>query len=202
VALEDGRTAVVDATLASTGSEDFKEQSPSFAVRGTEEFFDVAGTVTVDGLVSDLTDCFAVRYDVFERYTDKARGAGGGRPPAKDAPADAERMEVPGEAVIETGAADVEPEAECSDEFGPLPIEKTVWYAFVGTGEEVTIDTAGSTFDTIVGVYDEDLNLIACNDDVDTLQARLTVGTVAGETYLVPAGGFDGDTGTLVRTIE
>ena len=75
-----------------------------------------------------------------------------------------------------------------------------------GTGDPVTVDTAGSDFDTIVGVYVEEegsLVPIGCVDDIEeSLQAAITVDTTVGVTYLVQAGGFGGQTGTLVLTIS
>jgi hypothetical protein len=85
-----------------------------------------------------------------------------------------------------------------------------------GTGGQVTIDTAGTAFDTVVGVCDGTTsNPIACVDDVQLgvsrdarmLQAAVTIPTQAGHIYLIQAGGFDsggqpigGDVGTLVLT--
>ena len=46
---------------------------------------------------------------------------------------------------------------------------------------------------------------LACVDDVfgpDSLQAVVTVGTEAGATYYIQAGGFAGETGTLVVSLE
>ena len=69
----------------------------------------------------------------------------------------------------QTRGAAVEPEIqveacpELDDRFG-----HTLWYSFIGTGSDVTIDTAGSDFDTIVAVYDESLAFIDCNDDADS----------------------------------
>jgi hypothetical protein len=39
-------------------------------------------------------------------------------------------------------------------------------------------------------------------DDVDPLQAQVTIDTVAGETYYIQAGGFGGASGTLVLTVS
>ena len=72
----------------------------------------------------------------------------------------------------------------------------SLWYSFTGTGDEVTIDTAGSNFDTVIAVYDDEFVELACNDDVEfgpvgfTFQAALTVDTVEGATYYVQAGGY------------
>jgi hypothetical protein len=81
-----------------------------------------------------------------------------------------------------------------SDDFG-----HTVWYTFTGTGDPVTIDTSGSNFDTLVGVYTRDgdsWNEVGCEDDQGnpanpiSYQAKLTISTEAGVTYYVQAGGF------------
>ncbi len=72
------------------------------------------------------------------------------------------------------------------------------------------MDTAGSDFDTIVGVYTFDgdtYNQVGCVDDVDTpeggsLQAAITFGTDPGATYYVQVGGFGGATGRLQLTVS
>ena len=100
------------------------------------------------------------------------------------------------------------------DEVGnevPLPILRTVWFSLEGTGSSVTIDTAGSGFDTVLAVYtrasDGSLVLVdgACNDDFlfepigRSRQAAVTFETVAGTSYLIQVGGFpdDDNWGTL-----
>jgi hypothetical protein len=112
--------------------------------------------------------------------------------------------------VRSTAGTAIEPEAPCTfvdPEFGPveLPIGHTAWWMFEGTGGDVTVDTAGSTFDTIVGIYTYDgasYTQVACADDVETpqgysLQAVLTIGTDAGVTYYIQVGGFGGEVGRL-----
>jgi hypothetical protein len=69
----------------------------------------------------------------------------------------------------------------------------------------VTIDTAGSDFDTALAVYADEggeLVQVACVDDVETLQAVVTVDTVAGVTYYIQAGGFADSFGTLVLSLS
>jgi hypothetical protein len=75
----------------------------------------------------------------------------------------------------------------------------TLWYKITGTGAPVTIDTAGSNFDTVVGVFQRDgsdFTELACDDDVlyqpvgSTFQAALTFDTEPGEMYYIEAGGF------------
>jgi hypothetical protein len=92
-----------------------------------------------------------------------------------------------------------------------VPIGHTGWWTFTGNGGEVTIDTAGSTFDTVVGVYvmdGEELVQVGCVDDVadgaggGTAQAVITVGTDADVTYFVQAGGFSSSTGQLELSVR
>jgi hypothetical protein len=66
----------------------------------------------------------------------------------------------------------------------------------------MTVDTAGSSFNTVLGVYDrkgDTLVEIACVDDLvgETLQARVTFATEPGEVYLVQVGGYAGQFGNL-----
>ena len=83
-----------------------------------------------------------------------------------------------------------------------VPVGHTVWYRIVGTGGPVTVDTAGSDYDTIIAVYTADGSggftpvPDACVDDVGldpigvTLQSAVTFDTVAGTTYYVQIGGY------------
>jgi hypothetical protein len=98
----------------------------------------------------------------------------------------------------------------------PIPILRTVWFSLAGTGEEVTIDTAGSGFDTVIAVYtvaaDGSLDLVdgACGDDVPlepvgrSLQAAVTFEAADGTTYLIQVGGFpdDDNWGTLRLSVR
>jgi len=60
-----------------------------------------------------------------------------------------------------------------------------------------SIDTLGSGFDTELGVWDQDGNLIATNDDVDgddeSLQSRIDFRSLEKGTYYVGLGTFDTD---------
>ena len=106
---------------------------------------------------------------------------------------------------VVTSGTDAEAEATCADDEGEFPIGHTAWWTFEGTGDPVTVDTAGSDFDTVVGVYVEEEGIlvpIGCVDDIEeSLQAAITVDTTAGVTYFVKASGFDGKAGTLVPPI-
>lgn len=85
-------------------------------------------------------------------------------------------------------------------------VGRAVWYSFVATEEGlVTLNTAGSDFDTVIAVYTGsaspplwNLRRVGCNDDsAQSYQASFTFDAVAGMTYYIQAGGFFGDTGSL-----
>ena len=200
-------TAVVSATLSPLGSpvtSDFRGQNNRQRV--TEQRLVPSGTIQFsNGEVRTLdATCFAVEFDSHFMANVPAGPKAGGKPPANDT-ADGATPIPMGRAVNDqTRGAAVEPEIQV--EGCPEPDDRfghTLWYSFIGTGGDVTIDTAGSDFDTIVAVYDESFTLIDCNDDVEfepiggTLQAALTIPTDEGATYYVQAGGFiNFDTGT------
>ena len=115
-----------------------------------------------------------------------------------------------GSTTIQTKGAALDREApfECAVFEDPpgttfeVPIANTVWYRFNGTGGPVTVDTAGSDYDTVVAIYTADGSggytpvPGGCVDDVPlvpigrTLQAKVTIPTVAGIVYFVQIGGF------------
>ena len=65
-----------------------------------------------------------------------------------------------------------------------------------------TIDTAGSTFNTFLGVYTgmevSALRTLAEDDDAIGLQSRVTLQVTAGTVYRLRVAGYDGDTGNIV----
>jgi hypothetical protein len=123
-------------------------------------------------------------------------------PPANDHPANAIDL---GPGTIRTSNRGAAPGSEgaCgTPEVGdPPPYGRTMWFAVEGNGAPVTIDTAGSDFDTVVAVYDGDPTVLgSCTDDVVlgaehlalTQQAVVVIDTVLGHRYLIEIGGFDG----------
>jgi hypothetical protein len=77
-------------------------------------------------------------------------------------------------------------------------MEHTLWYRFTGTGGRVVLSTAGSNFDTLIGVYQANAapstaTTLLCSDDVRGQQAELALDTVAGATYYTQWGGCVGD---------
>lgn len=94
------------------------------------------------------------------------------------------------DATVEPG----EPDQDCA------PVGNTVWYGLtLADATEVAIDTAGSDYDTVVGVYTGtdvgDLDLVVCNDDVAaagfSLQARVVFAAEAATTYWVQVAAFE-----------
>jgi hypothetical protein len=168
--------------------------------RLTEQLLIPDGTLTFltgDQFAMDAENCLATEFDVHAIDSPSAGPKPGGKAPVNDTPEGAIPIEIGDSLNAQTRGAAPEPELQVTtcpafdDAFG-----RTLWYTFTGTGGEVTIDTAGSNFDTMVAVYDEELVELACNDDVEfgpvgfTFQAAVTVDTIEGATYYVQAGGF------------
>lgn len=175
-----------------------------YAVEGSVTFETPDGPVV---LTMDDVSCMAGDL----RQADVQRPQPRGRPVPNDTPDAAEPISV-GETVTvrSTAGTALDPEAACIADFDgelvEVPIGHTAWWWFEGTGGPVTVDTAGSSFDTVVGVYMDDggggLEQVGCVDDVDSLQARITVDTASGTTYYVQVGGLFGATGSLVLSIQ
>lgn len=82
------------------------------------------------------------------------------------------------------------------------------WYSFVGTGEQTTINTLGSTLgtlaadnDTEIGLFDAAGNLLNENDDINfaggnLLSSITTNSLTAGATYYVAVGAFNSTFGS------
>ncbi len=81
----------------------------------------------------------------------------------------------------------------------------SIWYAWTAPADgAVTIDTIGSSFDTLLAVYTgtsvTNLTQKAANDDIDTpghnYQSRLSFTATAGTTYHIAIDGYGGANGT------
>jgi hypothetical protein len=80
-----------------------------------------------------------------------------------------------------------------------------VVYTFVaGTSTGVDVDMFGSAYDTKIYIYDENLALVACNDDFysDYTSKLENVPVVAGVQYYVVVDGYGGDFGQYLINID
>jgi hypothetical protein len=85
------------------------------------------------------------------------------------------------------------------------PGGKSLWYCWTAkTNAPITIDTIGSSFDTLLAVYTgstvSNLTLIANNDDIsspDNRQSRVTFTPTIGTTYHIAVDGFGGASGLV-----
>jgi hypothetical protein len=75
-----------------------------------------------------------------------------------------------------------------------VTLVKTGWFTVTGTGGKIGISTLGSTFDTVVVVYEGTTGPTVCNDDADGRTSRLTINSKAGVPYYVQVGGCSGST--------
>lgn len=88
-------------------------------------------------------------------------------------------------------------------------MSNTVWFTLTpSVNATYSFSTAGSDFDTIVGVYTgssvDNLTQLSCNDDVSTtnLTSYLTVNLVSGTSYQIQVGGFNGRYGNYSLLVQ
>ncbi len=95
----------------------------------------------------------------------------------------------------------------------PLPcgiIGSTVWYEYTPAASgDLTADTFGSGFDTVLAVYTEAPgtlpaigDLLECNDDFGGRDARVVFPAAAGTTYQFQVGGFDAQQGGVMFNLK
>lgn len=196
--------ATVAATLGSIGAFTNEIIFQNGRSKMLIERFEVVGMVTVGGAEFDMVDCYAESAVENVHFSNPSGPRPTGSTPANDAPDGALSLDARGTANAQTKAAADAPELACSFSFSedgeepeefPAPIGKTLCYTFEGTGGPVTVDSAGTNFDTMMRIYDSELNQIGCVGDVGdesgfSLQAAATIDTEDGHTYFVQIGGF------------
>lgn len=167
----------------------------------------VSGTLSVETDTAtydfDLADCEASILQFHNIFHSPNGPKPGGAVPVNDTPDGALPLEIGDKIQMQTGGTSIPPEEPCFIErFGEViedPMGRTVWFTVEGTGDPITIDPAGSNYDTAVGAYvavDGGLEQVACIDDdfanlIQPPQASLTFDSVAGTTYYIQVGGFD-----------
>lgn len=82
----------------------------------------------------------------------------------------------------------------------------SVWWRFTPSASgELTIDTIGSNFDTLLGVYTgtsvSALSLVASNDDFSGLQSRVRFNATAGTRYQIAVAGYSGASGSIALNV-
>ncbi len=86
---------------------------------------------------------------------------------------------------------------------------RSVWFTWTAPSSgKVSINTLGSTFDTMLGVFTGPsvaaLTLIGSNDDASrsTLTSALTFNAVAGTTYHIAVDGYNGASGSIALNLS
>jgi len=85
-----------------------------------------------------------------------------------------------------------------------------IWYCYTATCTgNVTVSLAGSSFDTMLAVYDgcecypTSNDLIECNDDAGAgYQSAVTFAAIEGKQYLIEVGGYGSETGEGLISIS
>ena len=185
-------------------------RSSNGAQRVTGSLVDVGGAIATSVGSFNLDPCVIAALRIKEHTTPSNGPKPGGKRPANDLPTGAKTLRVGSKASVSTKGAQVPSEAAypcmvVEDFDGTLitiPVEHTVWYRVAGTGRPITVDTAGSSFDTVVAVYGGAPDAgatVACLDDTPlqpfgrTLQASVTFSSVVGTTYWIQVGGINED---------
>jgi hypothetical protein len=85
----------------------------------------------------------------------------------------------------------------------------SVWYEWTALStKSVTVDTIGSSFDTLLAVYTGNsltaLTLVASNDNLGpgTIQSRVNFSATAGSVYRIAVDGANGATGNIILTLN
>jgi hypothetical protein len=87
---------------------------------------------------------------------------------------------------------------------------KSVWWTWTATASgTVTIDTLGSNFDTLLGIYTgtsvSGLTLVKANDDSPaggTLTSKVSFTVTAGTTYRIAVDGYGGVSGSITLNLK
>jgi len=95
------------------------------------------------------------------------------------------------------------------DGLGLCMTSPNIWYRYTApcTGQ-ATISLCGSSFDTMLAVYDgagcypDQGDLLACNDDACDTQSEVVIDVEGGKKYLIEVGGYDAETGQGVLAIS
>ncbi|MEM7163984.1 MAG: hypothetical protein AAF581_00885 [Planctomycetota bacterium] len=88
------------------------------------------------------------------------------------------------------------------DFFGYTHVDNDIWFRYLAPcSGDLTISLCGSTYDTKLAVYATAVcptvaSATACNDDSCSTQSEVLLTAVAGQTYLIRIGGYQGATGT------
>jgi len=182
VTVEEGETNVSDILSQNVR---VKEIATELLVSGTVQ-------IAVDGRTYDLDGCFGSRFEARGLVNEAAGPKMTGPAPHNDTPQGARPLGTDDRATQQTKGAAIEPEASCAGVEG-----KTVWYIVEGTGGPITVTTAGSDFDTVLGIFtsiESGFDVVGCVDDTFdggfSLQAEITFESEPGESYYVQAGGF------------
>jgi hypothetical protein len=93
--------------------------------------------------------------------------------------------------VNSAGSTSTDTRPDCgADENGHV-----VWFTFTATSsQDLTADTFGSAYDTVLDVYQRG-KFIDCNDDFGDLQSRVGFQATAGRTYYFKVAAYDDTAG-------
>lgn len=80
----------------------------------------------------------------------------------------------------------------------------SVWFVVEGTGEALTAETCGSTYDTYLSIFEGECDGLACiqaNDDACGLQSRIVFQTVENQSYFIRVFGYAANSGDFILSL-
>jgi subtilisin family serine protease len=174
-----------------------KQQSPSASVAGILTALQATGRAVADTRVTG---------GVIKPRIDVAAAAGLGSAVGNDSFASAQLLSGASATVTGTNLAATKETGEPNHAGNSGG--KSVWYRWTPEGSgNATITTAGSSFDTLLGVYTgsavNGLAPVASNDDSGgVVQSRVELPVTAGTTYWVAVDGYNGASGSVTLNLS
>jgi hypothetical protein len=87
---------------------------------------------------------------------------------------------------------------------GVTPDANGVWYAFSGTGDNITASLCGSSYDTQINIYSGSCGSLGCvagNDEYCGSSSQVTFTSTIGVTYYILVNGYNGASGNYSLAI-
>lgn len=137
-----------------------------------------------------------------------------GAPPPPTPPANdnfANRIHIPGPSTVTGNNNNATAETGEPIHAGRSTARNSSWWRFTpATSGQITIDTIGSSFDTVLAIYSgaavNALTNVASNDDIDlnggNYQSRVIFNGVAGTQYQIAVAGFDMAQGNITLRVQ
>lgn len=200
-------TATVSATTGGTptGTVTFRRDGTSI---GTATLSGGSASLTTSSLPLG-THSITAAYGGSGTHSSSVSAARSHTVTAVDVPANdnfANRIAIPGSGTVTGSNVGATAESGEPQHGATTGTRNSVWWSYTPSSSgQVTIDTAGSNFDTTLAVYTGNavnaLTLVMANDDAIGLQSRVQFNAQAGVSYAIAVAGYGTATGSIVLNL-